>query len=94
MKDIEKELEGFAEDKIKEIFSKNKGKGFITYGEISEELANMDLTPEQMDAVYDVLGKEDFDLSSVDDDFDPMLDDDLDDAADVAEAEEAALEDD
>ena len=42
-------------EKLKELMAKGKKRGILTYGEIMDSLQNLELTPEQIDDVYETL---------------------------------------
>ncbi|MEA4892120.1 MAG: RNA polymerase sigma factor RpoD [Peptococcaceae bacterium] len=51
----EKDPETIKMEKLKELMAKGKKRGILTYGEIMDALQNMELTPEQIDDVYETL---------------------------------------
>ena len=51
----EKDPEQIKIEKMKELMAKGKKRGILTYGEIMDALQNLELTPEQIDDVYEAL---------------------------------------
>ncbi len=50
---MKKELE---REEVQELISRGKKKGMLTYGEIMDTLQGVELSPEQIDNIYEVLG--------------------------------------
>ncbi len=80
------------EEKIAELLEKGKKNGKLTSKELSDVLDNMNLAPEELDAIYDQL--EDLGVDTAGDEFLPPLEDDvlpeleeLEEIADVTEEE-------
>ena len=55
MKTNEKDSDQIKMEKLKELMAKGKKRGILTYGEIMDSLQNLELTPEQIDDVYETL---------------------------------------
>jgi RNA polymerase primary sigma factor len=55
LKTEEKDLEQIKQDSIKELLERGKQRGILNYGEIMNALQNIELSPEQIDEVYENL---------------------------------------
>ncbi len=87
----EKDPEQNRIDRVKELIQKGKKRGILTYAEIMDALQNIEMTPEQIDEVYEMLANLNIEIQA-DEVVDVVPLDDPDNQADIDEAVAAETE--
>ncbi|MEL7622458.1 MAG: RNA polymerase sigma factor RpoD [Clostridiales bacterium] len=87
----EKDPEQNRIDRVKELIQKGKKRGILTYAEIMDALQNIEMTPEQIDEVYEMLANLNIEIQA-DEVVDVVPLDDPDNQADIDEAVAAEAE--
>lgn len=90
---IEKDVEQIKINGVKELISKGKKRGVLTYGEIMLTLQGVDMTPEQIDEIYEHLNSMGIDVIPDSGDIDPLAEEPEPEVLEPAhEADEAEVE--
>ena len=90
---IEKDIEQIKINGVKELISKGKKRGVLTYGEIMLTLQGVDMTPEQIDEIYEHLNSMGIDVIPDSGDIDPLAEEPEPEILEPAhEADEAEVE--